>query len=237
MAEINRNISSLVWLEEYKTSSSDIGIRVSLQHGLLNIELLFVSGVSAYLFKTYLDSPNSLFDIAHKLILLFVPIIVAFFAIRHLNHDVNIIDKAKYIDRVIRPHIIEITGDKDNLGFEEFIDEARRSRAKKYGFLIWLGGEHIFHVIFFSLFFGAGLYIFFFAPGTFVFASNWKEGFLFGFLDALLIVDVFLFYQVIRLLFRVGIGYGGITSDLKNKGAIKKKIKEFISRKRKHSRD
>ncbi|MGC1185490.1 MAG: hypothetical protein WBA31_10150 [Candidatus Dormiibacterota bacterium] len=128
------------WLEEYKSLAADVGARVGLQQSNASLAIVFISGLTGYV-VTYWTSHglHSLLASETALLLTLVPIIGQFFIWRHIDHDWNIIDKANYIDKHIRPGVQACCGDPSVLSFEQHLRIARQKRAA----LSLLGNEHI----------------------------------------------------------------------------------------------
>lgn len=204
------------WLEEYKALSADIQNRVTLQHGLFNMNILLAVGLLGFLaniIKTDLDIVTS-YPI--RLLLEGMPLIMSFFVWRHLNHDVNIIDKATYIHTVIRPNVAALSGDTELLGFEKFLEERRRDRLSRFGIVIWLGGEHFFHLMFSLAFLLIAYAVFLFQPGHWVWAKNVREAFLYGAENGLLLVSTLSTVATLRVRVKVAKAYGGIVPSSKS---------------------
>jgi hypothetical protein len=207
---MNADDSVKIWLEEYKTLSSDIQSRVILQHGLMNYLLLIVSAASIILATLLKDNLFSKYQDAFHTYLLILPLLFYFFVWRHSNHDINIIDKASYINNVIRPNIIILGGDVSILGFEIFLKNARQNRLKQFGYLIWLSGEHFFHLLLAFIALIVAIFAFFSGSEPMRMASNVREFFMFGFENILLIADIALFGETIILKKKVATAYSTI---------------------------
>ena len=200
------------WLEDFKSLAGDIGSRVKLQHGLLNFQILVTVGLAGFLVALIKDGNKCIYDDEVKFIILLFPLVFCFFAWRHLNHDVNIIDKATYIYNVIRPNLVNLCGDNKLFGFEMFLEKCRKERTKKFGFLIWLGGEHFIHILFSMILLLLGYATFMLSPGKFVIASNINEFIWFISQDVLLFLSTFAVYGTINLRIKVSKAYISIVS-------------------------
>jgi hypothetical protein len=80
------------WLEEYKALSADIQNRVSLQQGLINLQLLVVAAFIALIGGLARQGVILQFQKELQLCVLILPILFAFFVWRQSDHDTNIID-------------------------------------------------------------------------------------------------------------------------------------------------
>jgi len=149
-----------VWMEEYRGLTADISNRVDLQHKNVNLSLILLSAFSGYLFD-YWNSHT--FDevkrgeIASLIVL--APLLALFFVWRHLDHDSNIIEKAEYIQRIVRPQLVGITGDSDVLGFEGYLRRSRLRRIYHMGPLWVLGNEHLIPLSYISAYFAFAWYL------------------------------------------------------------------------------
>lgn len=196
------------WLEEYKALSSDIQNRVALQHGLLNFQILVMTASLA--FYTGLKGANNQNPL--DLVMLFLPVLFAYFHLRHSNHDINIIDKARYIHHVIRPEVSLLTKDKHVLGFETHLHNRRTTRASLFGTLSFLGNEHAFS-IFMSFATLLLAYYCFFQQWDIVPASNIKEAMQSLPYLTLLIAGNITLALAMALRIRVIRGYSTLTSN------------------------
>jgi hypothetical protein len=210
-----------VWIEEYKALNSDIQNRVSLQHSLMNFHILILVGVLGLL----VNYPNRINENIFLFIILILPFISFFFVWRHLNHDINIIDKAIYIYSIIRPNIIKITcgyssSDLNNiatelklLNFEHFLEQRRKCRISQFGTLVFMSGEHFFHFIV-SIILMIIQYVGFFFPITEIrLASNFEELLIFSIEDLCIILSALALYGTISVRVKVARGYGSIINQ------------------------
>jgi hypothetical protein len=210
MEPIDKSEALKVWLEEYKALSADIQNRVTLQHGLMNFLLLIVSASAVVIGSVLKDNLIHQYQSEIKLLLMVLPILFFFFVWRHANHDLNIIDKAAYINHTLRPNVVAITGDASVLGFERFLERARQRRHIDFGALIWWGGEHSFHLIFSAIALVGAFAAFLSGKGPLVFGTTARELLEFAVQDTLLALDVVLFYLTVKLKKKVGYAYGSI---------------------------
>jgi len=201
------------WLEEYKVISSDIQNRVTLQHGLFNMNILLAVGLLGFLANIIKTDLNLITIYPIRLLLEGLPLIMSFFVWRHLNHDANIVDKAIYIHTVIRPHVGDLCGDTEILGFEKYLEERRRERLARFGFAIWLGGEHFFHLLFSFAFLFIGYAVFIFQPGNWILAKNIKDVFLYGAENGLLLLSTLSIIATLSLRIKIAKAYSNIVSN------------------------
>lgn len=203
--------SLIIWIEEYKALSADIQNRVTLQQGLLNYLLLAFS-ISAVIIAALLKDANlNQYQNECKVLILILPTLSSFFVLRHSEHDLNIIDKAKYINNVLRPNIILLTGDQNILGFEKYLNKSRNDRLNNFGNIILAGIESSFHLFFVGLTFYISLYAFFLGSGELTVISYSETDFLIFLLqDVLLLIDSILFVLIIKVIFKVGSAYRDI---------------------------
>lgn len=130
-----------VLLEEYYDRRAEISLRVDLCQRNLNLFLILFTATAGYVAtlistRGYNEAAKSEETIALSILAL----VGITFVIRHLDHDANIVDSAKYIERVIRPEIERETG-RDALRWETYLSEARAQRARRYLGATTLGGE------------------------------------------------------------------------------------------------
>lgn len=131
------------WLEEYRALSGDIMARVDLQQKNSHLNLTVVSAFTGYLVKSWQDLGFAAVAESELAILfVVVPLMSNMFVWRHIDHDANIIDKATYIEEVVRPAVVDCTGDQNAMSFEAFLNRTRRIRPTSI-FMGVLGNEHI----------------------------------------------------------------------------------------------
>ncbi|MFA5353644.1 MAG: hypothetical protein WC291_05400 [Thermodesulfovibrionales bacterium] len=203
------------WLEEYKALSSDIQNRVTLQHGLFNMNILLAVGLLGFIANLIKTDVNLVASYPIRLLAEGLPLIMSFFVWRHLNHDVNIIDKATYIHTVIRPHVAALSGDTELLGFERFLEKCRRDRLTRFGVVITLGGEHFFHLMFSLAFLMIAYAVFFLQPGHWVLAKNAQEALLFlcSAENGLLLISTLFTIETLKVRLKVAKAYGSIVPN------------------------
>lgn len=201
-----------IWLEEYKALTADIQSRVVLQQTLMNYLLLVVSA-SAVIFSGLLkDELYNEYRDGLQIFLLFLPMLFSFFVWRHANHDLNIIDKASYINKVIRPNLVVLTGDANLIGWDRYLENKRQER-RKYGILMLLSGEHSFHILFSFIALVAGIIAFVDGPGGMRLFKTLQEFFVFTLVDLMLLADILLFIFTIKLKIRIGYAYSTIVNE------------------------
>lgn len=136
-----------VMLEEFKELTAEMRTRIDLQHRNMNVFLVLATAVTGYLVKFAsdhgLDKAGESLVRSDLLVLAALVILVAnVFIWRQLDHDVNIIDKAAYVNEVLRPNMIDAVG-KELLGFETFLHERRSTRLHRLGPFLVLGKEDV----------------------------------------------------------------------------------------------
>ncbi|MGH7484658.1 MAG: hypothetical protein ACREMY_03510 [bacterium] len=151
-------------LDEYKELGADIRERVDLQQRNANLLLVFITASTGYLFNYWKDHGvhHGAASLVHSDIAALVPavaLVANVFVWRHLDHDQNIIDKATYIDTVLRPAARVCAGGEPVLGWEEFQRERRRRRPLRLGPLALLGNEHVPMMLLVISYLAAGWYI------------------------------------------------------------------------------
>lgn len=204
-----------VWLEEYKTLAADIQSRVTLQHGLMNYLLLVISATSVTIGVLANNNLIAQYESKIRILLFILPMLFSFFVLRHSNHDINIIDKAYYINNVIRPNIVILTGNENIIGFERHIDVARQLRSRQLGLAIWFGNEHFFH-LFFSFVSTVFALIIFIGNGNFKLSSNLKEFLTFLLEDFLIFADVSFFIATVKIKLKIAKAYSAIVNKSNN---------------------
>ncbi len=106
-----------------------------------------MSAIAGYLFKYGLD--NGFFNIVNSEICILVaiaPIVSQVFSWRHIDHDSNIIDKASYIQGVVRPNLNRLLKQSGLLGFERYLARTRGRRVKAVGLFSLLGNDHVISI-------------------------------------------------------------------------------------------
>ena len=132
--------------DEYKELTAEIRIRIDLQQRNMNVLVILLTAITGYLVAYAGDHGLDTHGVADSEVLLLValaPVLINLFIWRHVDHDVNIIDKAAYINRVLRPALTECTGGKPVLGFEEFLHHRRRARPRRVGPFLDFGKEDV----------------------------------------------------------------------------------------------
>ena len=175
-------------LEEYRVLANDIQSRVALQHGLFNFLILVAVAVAGLLGALLKDDAEAIYREDMKLCLLFLPTVFAFFVKRHLNHDVNIIDKAAYIHQVLRPKVARALGNRRVLEFEAFLRERRATRTQQFSLFVWLGNEQYLHLLLCFVSLVCAYSVFFLGPGEWRLARSVQEVLMFSAQSILLIL-------------------------------------------------
>ena len=133
-----------IWTNEYDAHRSTIRNHIELQQKNVNLGIVVMSAFSGYLFNYW--SRNSLQQIEETeiaLIFVLAPLLGLIFVFRHINHDIIIVEVAEYIQKVVRPKLVEKYADRDLLGYEDFLASQRMRRYKRFGPFWLLGAEHI----------------------------------------------------------------------------------------------
>jgi len=204
-----------IWLDEYKVLAADVQNRVTLQQTLMNYLLILVSASLVAFTGLLKDQLYSQYEAGMRIAVMVLPILFSFFVWRHANHDLNIIDKASYINKVIRPNLIVLTGDASLLGWDRYVD-VRRKQRRRYGFLMLLSGEHTFYLLFSFLSLLAAIYAFWGWQrpiSLFSIFSSIREWIGFSLAYLLLFVDTILFILTIRMKIRIGYAYCSIVNE------------------------
>jgi len=143
----------MIWLEEYKALTADIGRRVDLQHKNLNLFLVLLSAFAGFIFNYWNDHSFDQLQTGEIAVLFAIaPLLGLFLVWRHLDHDSNIIDKARYLDGHVRPNLVELSGDDGVLMFDRFLVASRPQRTKTQGPLWILGNEHILPIAYVAIY-------------------------------------------------------------------------------------
>lgn len=201
-----------IWLEEYKALTSDIQSRVVLQQTLMNYLLLVVSASAIIISSVLKEKTFYEYREGLQIFLMFLPMLFSFFVWRHANHDLNIIDKASYINKVIRPNLVILTGDANLIGWDRYLENKRQER-RKYGLLILLSGEHSFHILFSFISLVAAIIAFVNGPGEMRLFTTPQEFFIFSLVDLMLAADIILFIFTINMKIKIGYAYSTIVNE------------------------
>jgi hypothetical protein len=135
-----------VMVDEYKELGSEIRLRIDLQQRNMNVLVVLITAITGYLLTYIGNNPVETVTGGAKApyVLLLLPttvLIADIFLWRHLDHDINIIDKAAYVRQVIQPRLTSLTA-QSVLGFEEFLNLRRHRRPRRIGPLLALGQDH-----------------------------------------------------------------------------------------------
>jgi hypothetical protein len=132
------------YLDEYKDMQQEIRLRIDLQHRNMNVLMAIITAVTGYVAKFASDhGVKALYTNDLAFFLAIVPMITVVFIWRHLDHDVNIIDKAAYINSSLRPALQRELGASDVLGWETFLHDRRKNRPRRLGPFLALGKEDV----------------------------------------------------------------------------------------------
>lgn len=147
-----------ILLEEYKELGQEIRLRINLQQTNMNVLIVLVTAITGYLLTDAADhglntGHTSLVQSPLVTLVALTPLAINIFLWRHLDHDANIIDKAAYINSVLRPEMMKLTGGSPVLGFEVFLHHRRKSRPNRLGPFLALGQDHM------PMFILAGVYL------------------------------------------------------------------------------
>ncbi len=155
-----RRIQLSIWMEEYKALSSDIQSRVDLQHRNTNLNIVFISALTGYIFNYWnKNSYHALLSSEIATLFVIAPLISLVFVWRHIDYDSNIIDKADYIYSVIRPHVDLCAGRSDYLAFESFLRKRRMQRTWKVGIFSILGNDHVIILLYLAMYMAYAWYM------------------------------------------------------------------------------
>lgn len=130
-----------MWLEEYREMCRIVAARIDLTQR--NSNLLIIVVLAGLGFIGSLVSRDGLEEVLLSGTAIAIPVVLAIclgFAIRHIDHDANMIDASRYIEEVVRPNIVRLSG-PNVLGWEEYLRLARRQRLKRYFGTSMLGGD------------------------------------------------------------------------------------------------
>jgi hypothetical protein len=153
-----------ILLEEYKELGAENRLRINLQQSNMNVLIVLVTAVTGYL-ATYVtdhglnSGRTSLVLSPVVTLVVLTPVVINIFLWRHLDHDVNIIDKAGYMNSVLRPELTKITGGEPVLAFEVYLHHRRKSRPRKLGPFLAFGQDHVPMFILAGAYLAFGWYI------------------------------------------------------------------------------
>lgn len=149
-------------LAEYEGLQAENRLRIDLQHRNMNVLLVLVTAASGYL-ASYasqhgVEGPKGLLHNDIAVVVVLVPIVINAFIWRHLDHDINIIDKADYVFFHLRPLVLEGTDSRTVLNFERFIHARRQRRFRRALPTINLGKEDLPMFIFLAIYVAGAWY-------------------------------------------------------------------------------
>lgn len=203
-------------MEEYKILSNQILQRVEFQQKLLNYQLLAAGLIATIGIGLFIETESSVTmssksnivtsTMSARYFLLLSPMLFFFLSWSFSNHDIMIVSLARYINKDLRPRIRDITGDKDVLHFEDFLQNERRFRAEHFGRLPVLGEEYLLPLVFPIIL--LGLYLYFFLFDDLLNVLRHKEKILIYVAQfALFTVDAAFLLLTIRLKIKAGKNY------------------------------
>ncbi len=148
------------WLEEYKALCSDVESRVRLQQSNVHVGILLLTAFTGYLVAYWNAHGLTQLETSEMAVLLvIVPLLTLYFVWRHIDHDSNIIDKADYIDSVVRPNVARCAHSNDVMTFDYFLRNRRVDRILQLSVLSALGNEHVLVLMFVLLYMSAAWYV------------------------------------------------------------------------------
>lgn len=153
-----------VMLDEYKEVGTETRTRIDLQHRNMNVLVVLVTAVTGYLVKYASEHGGAGHgaSLAHSeiaILVALVPVVTNVFLWRHLDHDVNIIDKAAYVRTVLRPTLVKSLDGHSVLDFESFLHFRRGLRPQRWGPFLALGQEDIPMFLILVAYLGASWYL------------------------------------------------------------------------------
>jgi hypothetical protein len=153
-----------VMLDEYKEIGTETRTRIDLQHRNMNVLVVLVTAVTGYLVKYASEHGLGTHgaSLAHSeiaILVALVPVVTNVFLWRHLDHDVNIIDKAAYVRTVLRPALVESLEGRSVLDFESFLHFRRKLRPQRWGPFLALGQEDVPMFLILVSYLGASWYL------------------------------------------------------------------------------
>jgi hypothetical protein len=199
-----------IHLEEYKNLSGQISKRVDYQQSLLNYQILLIgiivtAGVSFLRLGYTLDSSISVFYF-----LLLAPLPFYFLSWSFSTHDINIVRLARYLNRVLRPRIKNLIGNRDILLFEDFLSEERKRMRKKFGILPKLGEGRLLPLLFPPIILIL-LYVLIFIMNLSLIMN--QKGIDIYLLQFLLVINIFFIIITIKFSIKVGNDYRRIMEN------------------------
>jgi hypothetical protein len=150
-----------ILLTEYQEITAEIRLRIELQQRNMNVFVVLVTAISGYLITYASDhSLQKLYSNEIVILAVLVPIMANIFIWRHFDHDANIIDKARYVVREIRPALQCLVGGSNSvLGFENYLQGTRRTRVRRFSPFLAFGQESIPMFVLLSLFLAGCWYV------------------------------------------------------------------------------
>jgi hypothetical protein len=147
-------------LEELKDLDAEIRLRIDLQHRNMNVLVVILTAVTGFLMKYVSENGLAALAVSELVVLIaMVPFIINVFLWRHLDHDVNIIDKASYIHGVLRPRVAAQLGGAEVLDFESHLHARRQTRSRRFGPFLNVGKEDLPMFLFLGIYLLSGWYI------------------------------------------------------------------------------
>jgi hypothetical protein len=130
-----------LWVEQFKSTTSGIAARVDLQQKNSNVAIVLTTAITGYLLTFWSQKGlDALLTGQVVIVLSLMPFALTFFALRHLDHEANILDFAGYINGVIRPAVATLVG-ADVLVAEERLQTKRRERLARLWGVSVLGND------------------------------------------------------------------------------------------------
>jgi hypothetical protein len=150
-----------VLLEEYKEMTTDIRARVELQQRNFNVFIVLLTAATGYLVDYWNrhglgGGPDALTTNEIAVLVPIIPLVASMFTWRNSDHDANIVDKALYVDEVLRPRLAAATGDPRVLAWEKFLRHQRDHRLFTVGLLAVVGTEQLMMFVLGAAYLGAG---------------------------------------------------------------------------------
>jgi hypothetical protein len=149
-----------VWLEEYRSITEGSRLRVELQQRSLSLSLVALSAFAGYLINYWNNHSLAAVEEAPiATLIVLAPLVGLVFLWRILDHDINIIDSAVYVETRVRPNLVRCVGDENVLSWERFLRARRAARAQEVGPVILFGNDHMILSGYMALFFACGWYL------------------------------------------------------------------------------
>lgn len=132
-----------LWAEQLNLASTGIAARVELQQKNANVNIVLLTAATGFIVNFI--SQHGYDDFIKSEVCIIVPLaalVTNIFIWRHVDHDANVLDQARYIEYVIRPSLLRLAGE-DTVRWEEFLQAGRLRRPMSRALSSSVGNEAV----------------------------------------------------------------------------------------------